>query len=585
MKIETSAVTAPTSSGPRNPIDAAFHAALARSTASMSIAAALMANTDWALHLALSPGKRLELARLALAQAQAYACYARTALLAVPGEAPACVVPPERDRRFVAAEWQQYPYNLLHQGFLLVEQWWAEATREVWGVERHHLDLVSFGMRQWLDMWSPGNLPWTNPVVLKRTLAQSGANLVRGMLLGADDALRLASHAPVAGAEAYIPGKQVAITPGRVVLRNRLMELIQYSPATDDVHAEPVLITPAWIMKYYILDLQPENSLVRYLVERGHTVFCISWKNPDSTDRDLGMDDYLDLGFRAALRAVRSICPERRVHALGYCLGGTLLAIAAAALARDGDDALASLTLLAAQTDFTEPGELGLFIDESQLGLLEAQMAEAGTLAAGQMAGAFQMLRSNDLLWSRLINEYLLGERPAMNALLAWNADATRMPARMHSQYLRRLFLNNELAQGRYTVDGKAVSLMDIHAPVFLVGTATDHVAPWRSVYKLHHLCPAQITFVLTSGGHNVGIVDPPGDQRRHFQCLTRAANARSMAPDDWLASAPDQKDSWWPAWQEWLVRHSGPRVAPPPLGNAQFPAGDPSPGIYVQGK
>lgn len=244
-----------------------------------------------------------------------------------------------------------------------------------------------------------------------------------------------------------------------MILRNRVMELIQYRPAGGTVHPEPVLMVPAWIMKYYILDLSPHNSLVRYLVEHGHTVFCISWKNPGEAERDKGMDDYLEEGFFAALDAVRDVCPSQHVHAVGYCLGGTLLAIAAAAMARDGDERLATTTYFAAQTDFSEPGELGLFIDESQLSLLEASMQQAGYLKATQMAGAFNMLRSYDLLWSRMVNEYLLGERRGMNDLMAWNADATRMPAKMHSEYLRRLFLNDDLSEGRYPVRGRPVSL------------------------------------------------------------------------------------------------------------------------------
>ncbi|MCJ9713391.1 alpha/beta fold hydrolase, partial [Bordetella hinzii] len=270
-----------------------------------------------------------------------------------------------------------------------------------------------------------------------------------------EDALRELGRQPPAGAEHFRPGKEVAVTPGKVVFRNRLIELLQYAPATATVHPEPVLIVPAWIMKYYILDLSPHNSLIRYLVSQGYTVFCVSWKNPDAAYRDLGMDDYLDEGIQAALKAVGAIVPRQRVHATGYCLGGTLLAIAAAAMARDGDRRLASLSLFTAQTDFSEPGELGLFIDESQVSMLEAQMARTGYLRAGQMAGAFQMLRSYDLLWSRMVNDYLLGRRRPMSDLMAWNADATRMPARMHGQYLRRLFLDNDLAQNRYEVAGR----------------------------------------------------------------------------------------------------------------------------------
>ena len=335
-------------------------------------------------------------------------------------------------------------------------------------------------------------------------------------------------------------------------------------------------------MKYYILDLSPHNSLIKYLVDQGHTVFCISWKNPTPEDRDLGMDDYLERGFGAALDAVGAIVPRQKVHATGYCLGGTLLAIAAAATARDGDDRLASVTLLAAQTDFSEPGELGLFIDESQVTLLEAQMHEQGVLAANQMAGAFQMLRSYDLLWSRMVNEYLLGERAPVFDLIAWNADATRMPARMHTEYLRRLFLNDDLSEGRYPVRGKPVFLGDIKLPVFMVGTVTDHVAPWRSVHKLHYLSPAEITFVLTSGGHNAGIVSPPNHPRRHYQMLVRPEGGGYVPPDEWLDLAPDTQGSWWLAWAEWLDARSGEPVEPPRIGAGAYPPVADAPGQYV---
>ena len=348
------------------------------------------------------------------------------------------------------------------------------------------------------------------------------------------------------------------------------------------MHPEPILIVPAWIMKYYILDLSPHNSLIRYLVDQGHTVFCISWKNPGYEDRDMGMDDYLDLGFHAALDAVNAIVPKQKVHATGYCLGGTMLAIAAAAMARDGDERLASMSLFAAQTDFSEPGELALFIDESQLNLLEAQMAETGYLKASQMAGAFQMLRSYDLLWSRMVNEYLLGDRAPMNDLMAWNADATRMPAKMHSQYLRRLFLNDDLSEGHYPVRGKPVSLGGITLPTFMVGTVTDHVAPWRSVFKLHQMSPAEITFTLTSGGHNAGIVNPPGNPRRHYQLLTRAAGGSYVAPDEWLQKAPEAQGSWWPAWLAWLQARSGAPVKPPRTGASAYKPVCDAPGRYV---
>ena len=568
---------------PRNPLDLRFQAAVAHVTMSVSPVSVLLALVDWAGHFAGSPGKQLELQRLAQEQARRLAEYAATLALARP-DCPAlpCVEPPARDRRFAAAEWNRWPFNLMHQSFLLAEEWWQAATTGISGVSAHHEQVISFIARQLLDVLSPGNYLPTNPLVLQRTFAAGGLNLLRGLNNAIEDLVGLATGSPPSGAEAFLVGRDVAVTPGKVVLKTPLMELIQYSPTTEKVRPEPVLIVPAWIMKYYILDLSPHNSLIKYLVDEGYTVFCISWKNPGREEAALGMEDYLELGFFAALDAIEAIVPGSKVHATGYCLGGTLLAIANAAMARDGDARLASMTLFCAQTDFTEPGELALFIDEGEVSLLEAQMQETGYLSAGQMAGAFQLLRSYDLMWSRMVGEYLMGERAPMNDLMAWNADTTRMPARMHSEYLRQLFLNDALSEGRYRVGGRPVSLTDIHTPSFCVATFSDHVAPWRSVHKLHYLTTAELHFVLTSGGHNAGIVSEPGRSHRYFQALERPAGGNYIPPDEWLTLAPRHEGSWWPEWSTWLAAHSGSPVAPPPMGADDYPPLADAPGSYV---
>lgn len=563
-------------------LDRMARAGLARFTAGISPAAVGLAFTDWWVHLAGSPGKQAELFHSAASKAARLAL--ATARTAGGGEGAPCIAPERSDKRFRDEAWCQPPFDLISQAFLLGQEWWHEATTDVRGVSRHHEAVVSFTVRQLLDMGSPSNFPLTNPTLLRETLAQGGSNLYRGWLNAVEDAQRAIAGRGPAGTEAFRPGESVAVTPGRVVYRNRLIELIQYSPTTEAVHPEPVLIVPAWIMKYYILDLSPQNSLIRYLVGQGHTVFCVSWKNPDAEDRGLDMDDYRRLGVMAALDAVNAIVPDRKVQAVGYCLGGTLLSIASAAMARDGDDRLKSITLLAAQTDFTEAGELMLFINEAQLAYLEDVMWSQGYLDSTQMAGAFQMLRSNDLVWSRLVHDYYLGQRRGQNDLMAWNADGTRMPYRMHAEYLRRLFLNNDLAQGRYEVDGRPVALTDIQVPIFAVGTAKDHVAPWRSVYKIVLLTDTGVTFLLTSGGHNGGIVTPPGHPRRIYQMGRFADHDAYLDPARWRAQAPVHKGSWWPAWQAWLAAQSGGPVAPPPLGNAEggYPPLEPAPGRYV---
>jgi polyhydroxyalkanoate synthase len=564
-------------------LDRATHAAIAKSTFGLSPASLIGAYLDWATHLAASPGKRLQLTEKAWRKWLRLQQFVCRCAFSANGHGP-CIEPLPQDKRFVSPGWQKWPFNIYYQSHLLAQQWWHVATTGVPGLSLQHERMLEFTARQILDVFSPSNFILTNPDVLQQTVHENGRNLVRGWQHMIEDWDRSQGGRPPVGAEAFQPGRDVAVTPGKVVLRNGLIELIQYSPSTGQVRPEPVLIVPAWIMKYYILDLSPQNSLIRYLVDQGFTVFAMSWKNPDPEARDTSLEDYRRQGVLAALEAIAAIVPGAKVHGAGYCLGGTLLAIAAAALARNGDTPFASLSFLAAQVDFTEPGELQLFINESQLRFLEDMMWEQGFLDAKQMSGAFQLLRSNDLIWSRMMREYLLGERTSMTDMMAWNADTTRMPYRMHADYLRRLYLNNDLAEGRYKVDGRPVTIADIRQPLFCVGTVKDHVAPWRSVYKWTQLADTNVTFVLTEGGHNAGIVSEPGHPHRSYRIATHHEMDLHMDADTWAAETPVRQGSWWEAWVHWLAERSGEPVPPPPLGAAdrRFAACCDAPGLYV---
>ncbi len=567
---------------PPSAIDRLIHAAMGRATGSISPASMALAYADWALHLAQSPGKWQQLMEKAARKSARFTMYAAHAYS--DRDTKLCIEPLPQDRRFRPDAWRRWPFNLIHQSFLLDQQWWHNVTTGIGGVSPHHEQVVSFVARQLLDTMSPVNFIATNPEVLDITAREGGMNLLRGALNFIEDWEHRVAGKPPAGAENFQPGKQVAATAGQVVYRNRLIELIQYTPTTGEVHAEPILIVPAWIMKYYILDLSPHNSLVRYLVSRGHTVFMISWHNPNERDRDLDMEDYVRLGVLEALHAVHTIVPKRKINAVGYCLGGTLLSMAAAYLAQVGDERLNALTLLAAQTDFTEAGELTLFIDDSQLNYLEDIMWNQGYLDNRQMAGAFQLLRSHDLIWSLIVQQYMLGGRIKMTDLMAWNADATRMPYRMHSEYLHRLFLKNDLFAGRYKINGRSIALSDIRAPTFAVATETDHVAPWRSVYKINLLSGPDVTFLLTSGGHNAGIVSEPGHKGRHYRVAHRPSGTNYMDAETWYLSNPQIEGSWWLSWADWLERQSAGMVAPPPMGAPKrgYPLLGAAPGTYV---
>lgn len=548
-------------------LDKAFSAVLARMTGGISPAALSMAYLDWACHLAAAPQRQIDVAHQAFQALRKIA--ERSVHFADPNRQPWDLIKPQpTDHRFSKPQWATQPFNLFAQAFLLGEDWWHKATTGVRGVDPANEAVVDFSIRQLLDTFAPSNFAATNPEVLEKSLQSGGENLVFGWQNWLSDLMQvLQPGGPSRGAQDFVVGETVATAPGKVVFRNKLIELIQYAPTTETVRPEPVLIVPAWIMKYYILDLSPHNSLVTHLTDQGFTVFMISWRNPGAEDRNLAFDDYRSLGVMSALDVIGRIVPNVPIHAAGYCLGGTLLSITAAAMARDGDNRLKTITLFAAQTDFTEAGELTLFINESQVAFLEDMMWERGYLDTTQMAGAFQLLRSNDLIWSRVSRDYLLGERANPSDLMAWNADATRLPYRMHSEYLRKLFLNNDLAEGRYQVEGKPVALSDIHTPMFVVGTVRDHVAPWRSTYKIHYEVDADVTFVLASGGHNAGIVAPPDEPGHSHQVRIKAADAPYLGPDEWQKTSPRIEKSWWPTWFTWLGQHSGAPGLPPQFG------------------
>jgi polyhydroxyalkanoate synthase len=563
-------------------IDREFRTLLAQASLGLSPLEVALATADWIAHLAISPGKRLLLLQSFVGKLYQLGIYSIESLFRAEAQGPASAI----ERRMSGDAWQKWPFKVFAQVHQTSKDWLKEATIGVEGVRSENEIMVHAIADQILDMVSPANLPLTNPDVLRTTAKEKGGNLFRGIKMLASDTIRGAATNGLAENDAYKVGENIAVTPGKVVFRNALIELIQYSPVTAEVGAEPVLICPAWIMKYYILDLSPHNSLVKYLTEQGKTVFAISWKNPDETDKNVGFEDYVDSGLMAAIDAVSKICPKQQIHAVGYCIGGTLLTIAAAGMARDDDDRLATISLFAAQADFSEAGEISRFISPSQLSFLEKIMWKRGYLGSDKMGGAFSSLRSSDLIYAGMVDRYLLGKKTELNDLMSWNADGTRMPYRMHLEYLEQLYLHNMLAENKFRLGGKTISLADIRAPMFVLGTETDHVAPWHSVYKIHHLTHTKLTFVLTSGGHNAGVVSGPSHPRRRYRLHTHTPGDKYIDPDTWIEQMEPTPGSWWPMWSGWLDEHMSSKTAPPTMGASKKglkPLCD-APGEYVYG-
>jgi len=487
------------------------------------------------------------------------------------------ITPDPGDKRFQAPDWQQNPaFAALKQCYLLAATTLLKTAADAQGLDAHQQRKLVFYLRQFLDALSPTNFALTNPQVLHAIIQTGGQNLVQGLAHLLRDLQ--AGQLTMTDTDAFAPGRNLALTPGQVIYRNKLIELIQYAPTTRTVYAIPMLFIPPWINKYYILDLQPHNSLIKFLVEQGFTVFVISWKNPDARMEDTTFDDYLTLGPLTALEVVRAITGSAQVHPVGYCIGGTLLAMALAYLAAQGDTTVPAATFLVALQDFQEVGDTAVFIDEPQLAYIEGQMLARGYLDSRAMATMFNLLRANDLIWSNVIHNYLLGQEPPAFDLLYWNADGTRMARAAHSFYLRNTYLeNNLIVPGKIVLKGVPIDLGRIEQELYAVGTEQDHIVPWRAAWRITQLVRGPVRFVLGGSGHIAGIISPPNKGRGYW---TNAQPAESA--EAWLAGAEHHEGSWWTDWVAWLKPRSGKRVAPPSMGNAQYPPLVPAPGTYV---
>ncbi|HEX7564397.1 MAG TPA: class I poly(R)-hydroxyalkanoic acid synthase, partial [Bradyrhizobium sp.] len=471
-------------------------------------------------------------------------------------------------------------FSYIRDSYLLSARAILSAVRGVKGLDEETSRKVEFYTKQFVDALAPSNFLATNPEVLSKTIETGGENLLSGLTNLLNDLQRGKGRLSVTMTDmnAFRLGENIATTPGKVVFQNEMIQLIQYTPMTEHVRKTPLLIIPPWINKFYVLDLQPKNSFIRWCVEQGHTVFVISWINPDARQRDKSFEHYMLEGALAAMAAVEKATGERAVNCVGYCLGGTLLASTLAYLAAKGDDRVKSATYFVTLVDFVASGDMSVFIDTEQLAALEARMNEKGYLDAQDMATSFNMLRANDLIWSFVVGNYLLGKEPVPFDLLYWNSDATRMPAAMHSFYLRNMYKENNLARpGGITLDGTPIDLRKIMTPTFILGTKEDHIAPWKSAYLATQLYGGPVEFVLSASGHMAGVISAPGSKYGHWTNPSKPATA-----DEWFKTATEHQSSWWPHWNEWVTPFSGGQVAARTPGEGLSVIED-APGSYVR--
>jgi polyhydroxyalkanoate synthase len=487
--------------------------------------------------------------------------------------------PGPKDRRFRDAAWDQNPWFFGERQAYLA---WAHLVHELvtaGGLDRRTTDKAAFALGLLVDALAPTNFLLSNPEALRKAAETRGWSLVRGLRNFVDDVLNNGGWPRQVDRSAFVVGENLAATPGKVVFRNELMELIQYEPQTRTVYEIPLLVSPPWINKYYLMDLAPGRSFIEWAVQHGHTTFAISYRNPDESMRDVSLDDYLVYGPQAALDVIRDIAGSPVANVAGLCIGGTLTTMLLAWLAAGGEHRVNSATLLNTLVDFSEPGPLGAFTDPGSIRRLEERMAKAGFLEATDMEHTFNSLRANDLIWSYVASNWLMGEDPPAFDILAWNADSTRMPAHMHAFYLRYCYQENQLARDEMTLAGRDLKLRSIKGDVYMVGAVEDHIAPWKTSYLTSQLLGGEMRFVLTSSGHIAGIVNPPDGRRKYWTNDQLPAD-----PEEWLAGATPHDGSWWEDWAAWIAKRAGKRGKLPPMGSEAHPPLADAPGEYVHG-